>query len=123
RRYGYSFGPRKHRRSNRSQVPSNSRTFTNRRQSQLGQDASCSHQPLTSAFRYDTIPPMTSLRTSLSALREAGIVTPRAPRVGAGFVAIIAVLGIGSFLLDKRSAVEAAGAQAPMFEVDPMWPK
>ena len=26
-------------------------------------------------------------------------------------------------LMQKRSAVEAAGAQAPRFEVDPMWPK
>jgi len=66
---------------------------------------------------------MTNVKTSLSALREAGVVTPLAPRVGVGFVALIAVLGIGSFLLDKKSAVEAAGAQAPLFEVDPMWPK
>jgi len=44
-------------------------------------------------------------------------------RAGGGCAALIAVLGIGSLLLEKRSAVEAAGVQAPMFEVDPMWPK
>src|SRR6202795_3563099 len=43
--------------------------------------------------------------------------------VGAGFFAVLAALGTGSVLLDKRAAVEAAAIQAPMFEVDPMWPK
>ena len=43
--------------------------------------------------------------------------------VGAGFLAVLAALGTGSVLLDKRAAVEAAAVQAPMFEVDPMWPK
>src|ERR1700726_1648472 len=38
--------------------------------------------------------------------------------VGAGFLAVLAALGTGSVLLDKRAAV-----QAPMFEGDPMWPK
>jgi DNA-binding beta-propeller fold protein YncE len=42
---------------------------------------------------------------------------------GAGFLAVLAALGTGSILLDKRAAVEAAAVQAPMFEVDPMWPK
>jgi DNA-binding beta-propeller fold protein YncE len=32
-------------------------------------------------------------------------------------------LGFGSAVLQKRAAVEAAAVQAPMFEVDPMWPK
>ncbi len=44
-------------------------------------------------------------------------------RNGLGFLALIGALAIGSTLLDKRSAVEAAGTQAPRFEVDPMWPK
>lgn len=83
----------------------------------------CSQQPLTSTFSYDTIPPMISLKTSLAALRETVVVTPFDTRVGVGFVALIAVLGIGSFVLEKRPAVEAAGVQAPIFEVDPMWPK
>jgi DNA-binding beta-propeller fold protein YncE len=47
----------------------------------------------------------------------------RSHYTGAGFLAIIALLGAGSALLQKRAAVEAAGVQAPRFEVDPMWPK
>ena len=43
--------------------------------------------------------------------------------VGATFVALIAALGFGSRMLEKKAAVEAAAVQAPMFEVDPMWPK
>jgi hypothetical protein len=42
---------------------------------------------------------------------------------GAGFLAVLAALGTGSAVLDKRAAVEAAAVQAPLFEVDPMWPK
>lgn len=42
---------------------------------------------------------------------------------GATFLALIAALGVGSSLLDKRAVIEAAGVQAPRFEVDPMWPK
>src|SRR5258707_12188706 len=43
--------------------------------------------------------------------------------VGTIFLGLVAALGIGSLLLEKRAAVEAAGVQAPMFEVDPLWPK
>jgi DNA-binding beta-propeller fold protein YncE len=43
--------------------------------------------------------------------------------LGAGFFALLGVLGIGSLVLDQRAVVEAAGVQAPRFEVDPMWPK
>src|ERR1044071_2861057 len=43
--------------------------------------------------------------------------------IGTGFAALIARLGTASFLLQKRAAVDAAGTQAPRFEVDPMWPK
>jgi DNA-binding beta-propeller fold protein YncE len=43
--------------------------------------------------------------------------------IGAGFLTLVATLGIGSALLNKRAVVQAAGVQAPMFEVDPMWPK
>ena len=39
------------------------------------------------------------------------------------FVAVLALLGIGSAWLEKKATVEAAGVQAPRFEVDPMWPK
>src|SRR6202030_3234903 len=43
--------------------------------------------------------------------------------IGAAILALIAALGIGSVMLEKKAAVQAAGVQAPMFEVDPMWPK
>ena len=43
--------------------------------------------------------------------------------IGATFVVALAALGIGSSVLSKRFAVQAAGATAPRFEVDPMWPK
>jgi DNA-binding beta-propeller fold protein YncE len=33
------------------------------------------------------------------------------------------MLAVGSSLLQKRAVVEAAGVQAPRFEVDPFWPK
>jgi DNA-binding beta-propeller fold protein YncE len=43
--------------------------------------------------------------------------------VGAAFLAVLGALGAASAVLEKRAAVEAAAVQAPMFEVDPMWPK
>ena len=43
--------------------------------------------------------------------------------VGSTFAVVVVALVIGSWLLDKQAAVEAAGVQAPRFEVDPMWPK
>src|SRR5258706_13859866 len=43
--------------------------------------------------------------------------------VGTIFLGLVAALGIGSVLLEKRAAVEAAAVQGPMFEVDPLWPK
>src|SRR2546428_7053627 len=43
--------------------------------------------------------------------------------VGATLVVLLVALGIGSVLLEKRAAVEAAAVQVPMFEVDPLWPK
>jgi DNA-binding beta-propeller fold protein YncE len=42
---------------------------------------------------------------------------------GAMFLALLALLGAWSAALKQRAKVEAAGVQAPMFEVDPMWPK
>jgi DNA-binding beta-propeller fold protein YncE len=39
------------------------------------------------------------------------------------FLALLAALEVGSALLTRRAAVEAATVQAPRFEVDPMWPK
>ncbi len=43
--------------------------------------------------------------------------------IGAMFLVAIVALGIGSIVLEKKAAVQAAGVQAPRFEVDPMWPK
>jgi len=43
--------------------------------------------------------------------------------VGATFLALLIALGVGITVLQKRAAVEAATVQAPMFEVDPLWPK
>ncbi len=43
--------------------------------------------------------------------------------VGAMFLAVLVALAVGSRMLGKRAVVEAAGTQAPKFEVDPMWPK
>jgi DNA-binding beta-propeller fold protein YncE len=43
--------------------------------------------------------------------------------VGSIFVVLLVALGIGSAMLQKRAAVQAAAVQAPMFEVDPLWPK
>ena len=43
--------------------------------------------------------------------------------IGLLFVVVLAVLLTASSILQKRAAVEAAGVQAPRFEVDPLWPK
>ena len=43
--------------------------------------------------------------------------------IGLALSAFLVALGIASTMLEKRAAVEAAGVQAPRFEVDPMWPK
>src|SRR5215831_10487985 len=47
----------------------------------------------------------------------------RKVKIGAGFVAVLASLGIAASILERRAIVEAAGVQAPRFEVDVMWPK
>jgi hypothetical protein len=43
--------------------------------------------------------------------------------VGAGVLALAAALAAGAALLGKPAVVQAAGEQAPKFEVDPFWPK
>ena len=43
--------------------------------------------------------------------------------VGAIFAALLVALGTGSALLEKRTAAQTTRVQAPMFEVDPLWPK
>ncbi len=50
----------------------------------------------------------------------------RKPRLlmGAASMVLVAALGIGANLLDNRAvAAKQAGVEAPMFEVDPFWPK
>jgi DNA-binding beta-propeller fold protein YncE len=44
-------------------------------------------------------------------------------RIGSALLGVAAALGIGSVVLEKKARVEAAGTQAPRFEVDPLWPK
>ncbi len=44
-------------------------------------------------------------------------------RIGASFLTVLIVLAAAYAVLEKRAAVQAAGVQAPMFEVDPLWPK
>src|SRR5579863_1490873 len=41
----------------------------------------------------------------------------------AGSLALLAALATTYSALEKRAVVEAAGIQAPRFEVDPLWPK
>ncbi len=43
--------------------------------------------------------------------------------IGASFLTVLIVLAAAYRVLEKRAAVQAAGVQAPMFEVDPLWPK
>ena len=44
--------------------------------------------------------------------------------VGAAFVGVLGALGVAQSTFQKAAAAQAkGGAQAPRFEVDPMWPK
>src|SRR4029077_17026608 len=43
--------------------------------------------------------------------------------VGVAAVALAAGLGTASWVVGNRGVVQAAGEQAPKFEVDPFWPK
>jgi DNA-binding beta-propeller fold protein YncE len=44
--------------------------------------------------------------------------------IGAGFVALLAVLAVSQSVLEKKALAQAGGGiTAPRFEVDPMWPK
>src|SRR5215470_9033987 len=42
--------------------------------------------------------------------------------VAATFLVALAALTMGQKILATRAVAEAAGVQAPMFEVDPLWP-
>src|ERR1700741_668456 len=43
--------------------------------------------------------------------------------VGVAVLTLATALGAGAMLLGKQGTVQAAGEQAPKFEVDPFWPK
>ena len=43
--------------------------------------------------------------------------------IGVMFLVLLAALAATQIVLEKRTVAEAAGVQAPMFEVDPLWPK
>jgi DNA-binding beta-propeller fold protein YncE len=44
--------------------------------------------------------------------------------VGAGFIGLLAALGVAQLMLDQTAVAQSKGAvQAPRFEVDPLWPK
>src|SRR5216110_97795 len=44
--------------------------------------------------------------------------------IGSTFLALLAALRIGATVLENRVAAQGrGGVQAPMFEVDPLWPK
>jgi DNA-binding beta-propeller fold protein YncE len=43
--------------------------------------------------------------------------------VGAGLAALIVALGVGQAVLENKAEAQARTVQAPMFEVDPLWPK
>src|SRR5258708_15292220 len=42
---------------------------------------------------------------------------------GAAFVALLAVLGFTQAMLDRQALSQGETVQAPIFEVDPLWPK
>src|SRR5436190_4177514 len=43
--------------------------------------------------------------------------------VAATFLALMAIFAVGSMVLEKQAALDAAGVDAPTFEFDPLWPK
>jgi DNA-binding beta-propeller fold protein YncE len=43
--------------------------------------------------------------------------------IGAMFLLLLALLAVSHKVLENQAVAEAAGVQAPMFEVDPLWPK
>ena len=53
----------------------------------------------------------------------AGTSRKRSFLFGAVLIALFAALGIGQAVLDNRADAQGRTVQAPMFEVDPMWPK
>jgi DNA-binding beta-propeller fold protein YncE len=56
-------------------------------------------------------------------LVKRGKTMKRKIAIGVAFTGLVVALGIGSAKLERKARVEAAAVQAPMFEVDPLWPK
>ena len=55
--------------------------------------------------------------------KEHSMKSRRTLLVGVTFLLVLAALVAGERILEHRAVAEAAGVQAPMFEVDPLWPK
>src|SRR5579863_1234436 len=55
--------------------------------------------------------------------RLGGLMSKRISSGAIGISAVLAVLATAYSVLERKAVVEAAGTQAPRFEVDPMWPK
>jgi DNA-binding beta-propeller fold protein YncE len=53
----------------------------------------------------------------------SGMLRKRNLYVGAAFVALFVALGIGQAVLQNQADAQARTVQAPVFEVDPLWPK
>src|SRR4051812_27095320 len=43
--------------------------------------------------------------------------------IGLALAALVALLGVAQSLLDRGAIAQGRTVQAPMFEVDPLWPK
>jgi hypothetical protein len=59
-------------------------------------------------------------------LQEENMQTIRSKRtiyIGAALCTLIIALGIGQALLENKATAQSRTVQAPMFEVDPLWPK
>src|SRR5438046_4230496 len=74
-----------------------------------------------------TVFPASSIRGS-AAYKEKGepmksSESKRNLHIGAAFVSILVALGACQALLENRAATPGPTVQAPMFEVDPLWPR
>jgi DNA-binding beta-propeller fold protein YncE len=51
------------------------------------------------------------------------VAVTRRTYIGAAFLTVLIVSGVAALVFDQRAALEGAAAQAPRFEVDPLWPR
>jgi DNA-binding beta-propeller fold protein YncE len=56
-------------------------------------------------------------------VKENSMKSKRNLVIGVAFLVVLTVLAVGERILETRTVAEAAGVQAPTFEVDPLWPK